>query len=310
VVGALIYAHRRGIVHRDMKPANVMLDESGWAFVCDFGVAKAQNSPKLTQTGGTLGTPLYMSPEQLYGQDLDGRSDQYSLALMTFELLTGVHPFTADSVGEIIRRQCMEQAPSIAAYRPDIPVRVAEGVSRAMSKKREDRYPDVVEFLTSLGGRRPRRPLPTHRVEVTSTSAITTPLHRFRKPKARRVGVLVGLGIAAAAALMALPWPRMIDPPVTPVTSAPVHVQQPTVQETPPPQPVLEYGRLWVQSDPWGNLTIDGADVGRTPAIGISIAAGKHRIRIERDGFVPFEKEIDVKPGADVRETDVRLEER
>jgi serine/threonine protein kinase len=313
VVGALHYAHRRGIVHRDMKPANVMLDETGWAFVCDFGVAKAQNSPKLTQTGGTLGTPLYMSPEQLYGQELDGRSDQYSLALMTFELLTGVHPFAADSVGEIIRRQCMEKAPSIAAYRPDIPLRVAEGVARAMSKKREDRFTDVVEFLTSLGGRRPRRPLPTHRVEVTSTSAITAPLQRFRGTRVRRVGVLVGVGIAAAAALIITPWPRASDPPVTPITSAPTTA----VSSTPPPQaearqpaPVFEAGRLWVNSEPWGTLTIDGERAGQTPALGIAIAAGTHTLRIEHDGYVPYEKQIDVKPGGEVRLTGVQLEKR
>jgi serine/threonine protein kinase len=309
VVGALHYAHRRGIVHRDMKPANVMLDESGWGFVCDFGVAKAQNSPKLTQTGGTLGTPLYMSPEQLYGQVLDGRSDQYSLAVMTFELLTGVHPFTADSVGEIIRRHCMEPAPSLTAYRPDIPVRVAEGVARAMSKKPDDRFGDVVEFLTSLGGRRPRRPLPSHRVETTSSSAVTTPLRRFRSSRATRVGGLVGLALAAAAALLVVPRLRPSDTPSAPVTLTPV-TTSPPVSEEPQPLPVVEAGRLWVQVDPWGWLSVDGVRVGQTPAMGITIAAGKHRIRVDRDGYAPYEEEIDVEPGMDVKRTNLTLEAR
>ncbi|MDH4043668.1 MAG: serine/threonine protein kinase, partial [Gemmatimonadota bacterium] len=166
IAGALHYAHRRDVVHRDMKPANVMLDESGWAYVCDFGVAKALKKPSLTQTGGTLGTPLYMSPEQLYGQPLDGRSDQYALAVLTFELLTGRNPFTAESVGEIVQKHCSEVAPPLGEYRPDLPGRVADGLARAMSKRRDDRFPDVIEFLTSMGGRRPRLSLPTHRSDA------------------------------------------------------------------------------------------------------------------------------------------------
>ncbi len=151
---ALDFAHAHGIIHRDMKPANVMLDENNWAYVCDFGVAKALGNTKLTQTGGTIGTPLYMSPEQLYGRDLDGRADQYSLAVMTFELLAGRHPFIADSVAEIIRLQCTEPPPLVSEFRDDLPEGVVEGIDRALSKDPDDRFPSVIGFLSAIGGRR------------------------------------------------------------------------------------------------------------------------------------------------------------
>jgi predicted Ser/Thr protein kinase len=306
VVGALAYAHRRGIVHRDMKPANVMLDESGWAFVCDFGVAKATGNPRLTQTGGTLGTPLYMSPEQLYGQPLDGRSDQYSLAVLTFELLSGVHPFAADAVGEIIRRHCVEPAPLLAQYRADLPVQVVEALQRAMSKKPDDRFPDVVDFLTSMGGRRPRRPLPTQRVETSLSGATTAPLRRARRPRIiRRVLALGSLGLAAAAAAIVLPRLHSDAPPVRMV---PPVVAAPPVEEEPAFVPAA--GHLFVSVEPWGFLSIDGTTVGRTPAIDIPIAAGPHRLRIERDGYLPWEEEVNVEPGTELRRTGIQLEVR
>jgi serine/threonine-protein kinase len=201
VAGALHYAHRRDVVHRDMKPANVMLDENGWAYVCDFGVAKALGNPRLTQTGGTLGTPLYMSPEQLYGKPLDGRSDQYALAVLTFELLTGHNPFAADSVGEIIQKHCSAVPPSIRAFRPDLPVGVAEGLARALQKRPEDRFDDVIAFLTAMGGRRPRQSPPSHRVETVG-AATTVPLRRSTPhARSRRRRIVAAAGLAAATVL-------------------------------------------------------------------------------------------------------------
>src|SRR3954469_4663802 len=98
VAGALAYAHKRGVIHRDVKPANIMLDDGGWAVVADFGIAKVAEKRGLTMTGMTVGTPAYMSPEQFTQKDIDGRSDEYSLGIVAFELLSGRTPFDADSM--------------------------------------------------------------------------------------------------------------------------------------------------------------------------------------------------------------------
>ena len=308
IAGALYYAHRRDVVHRDMKPANVMLDENGWAYVCDFGVAKALGNPRLTQTGGTLGTPLYMSPEQLYGQELDGRSDQYALAVMTFELLTGNNPFAAESVGEIIQKQCSQSAPSVLEFRKDLPERVAEGLAKAMSKRPEDRFPDVTEFLTAMGGRRPRRSPPSHRVESSVGTATTAPLRKAERRRGRRILVAAAAVVVAAGALTV--GPSLLAPPsVAQPDSVSVEVP-PVADPAPPPNPIPVPGRLWIQAEPWAYVIVDGTRVGRTPIIDVAIAPGDHQVRLEHDGYEPFEREITVEPGTEFRLTGIRLQTR
>lgn len=308
IAGALFYAHRRDVVHRDMKPANVMLDENGWAYVCDFGVAKALGNPRLTQTGGTLGTPLYMSPEQLYGRELDGRSDQYALAVMTFELLTGRNPFGAASVGEIVQKQCSQLAPSVHEFRKDLPARVAEGLAKAMSKRPEDRFADVTEFLTAMGGRRPRRAPPSHRVETAVGTATTAPLRKSVQAERRRTR---GAMIAAAAVILGAggltvgPTLLRHEPEVQPVGAV-----APPVAEPPAPEPLPAPGRLWISAEPWAYVVVDGTRVGRTPVIDVAIAPGDHAVRLEHDGYEPVEREITVAAGQEVRLTGIRLRAR
>jgi serine/threonine protein kinase len=311
VVAALSYAHRRGVIHRDMKPANVMVDEDGWALVCDFGVAKAAGNPRLTQTGGTLGTPLYMSPEQLYGQKLDGRSDQYSLAILTFELLAGTHPFTADSVGEIVRQHCVEPPPILSEYRPDLPQRVTDALLKAMSKRPEDRFGDAVELLTAMGGRRPRRPVPSHSDMAAITTARTRPMRKSDQqvvPR-RRLG---HLGIGAVAAAMVFVAQAVWNPNgtvATPVAgnSQPESAIAQPVEVPPAPDPVLTPGRLFVNSEPSGNLYIDGDRYGNTPALDLALAPGQYRVTIRRDGYETFEEIVEIPAGEEVRLTSVVL---
>jgi len=153
IAGALDYAHRLNIVHRDIKPENVMLHE-GEALVTDFGIAKALSSAggsTLTHTGIALGTPAYMSPEQAAGEtDLDGRTDQYSLACVVYEMLTGEPPFAANSPQALIAKRFTYKPPSLRTTVPSLTDTVASAVSRALSLEAKDRYQTLAEFGTAL----------------------------------------------------------------------------------------------------------------------------------------------------------------
>ena len=153
VAGALAYAHRKGVVHRDVKPANIMLDDDGWAVVTDFGIAKVAQQQGLTLTGSTVGTPAYMSPEQCLATDVTGRSDQYSLGIVAYEMLTGRVPFSAGSMMGMFLAHMNEPAAPIADVRPDCPAELIRIIDRMMGKTPEERWPnleDVVVALTAL----------------------------------------------------------------------------------------------------------------------------------------------------------------
>ena len=120
---ALDYAHHNGVVHRDIKPANIMVDTDGWVIVTDFGIAKVRESQGLTMTGATIGTPTYMSPEQCSAKEITGATDQYSLGIAAYEMITGKVPFDADSVMSLMWQHFHEPPPPLLARRPDCPRR-------------------------------------------------------------------------------------------------------------------------------------------------------------------------------------------
>ena len=150
VAEALAYAHRQNVVHRDIKPANIMYDlASDTVKVTDFGIARITDSSK-TKTGLVLGTPSFMSPEQLAGKKVDGRSDLYSLGVMLFQMLAGVLPFRGDSMAELMFKIANEEAPDIRIIRPELPAILADVVALALSKRPETRYQDGHLFATDL----------------------------------------------------------------------------------------------------------------------------------------------------------------
>ncbi len=152
---ALAYAHRRGVVHRDVKPDNILVDkERDRVILTDFGIAKALTAEQtLTTPGDLLGTPQYMSPEQGEGrQDLDGRADQYSLGLIGYEMLAGHRPFLADNLAELMYKHRFEEPPSLDGIRPDAPRHLREAIHRAICKDRDERFPTMDAFLTALEG--------------------------------------------------------------------------------------------------------------------------------------------------------------
>lgn len=150
VAEALAYAHKQNVVHRDIKPANIMYEaQSDTVKVTDFGIARITDSSK-TKTGLVLGTPSFMSPEQLAGKKVDGRSDLYSLGVMLFQMLAGVLPFRGDSMSELMYKIANEEAPDIRIIRSDLPQILADVVALSLSKRPETRYQTGDQFAVDL----------------------------------------------------------------------------------------------------------------------------------------------------------------
>jgi serine/threonine-protein kinase len=149
VADALDHAHQQGVVHRDIKPANIMLTKDRLVKVMDFGIAKMASSGK-TQTDIVLGTPTYMSPEQIAGKKVDGRSDIFSLGVVLFELLAGRPPFTADNLSALLFTIAHQPAPKLDTIRKDLPPIFQEILDRALQKELPQRYRRASEFAQDL----------------------------------------------------------------------------------------------------------------------------------------------------------------
>lgn len=180
VADALSYAHARGVVHRDIKPENVLL-EGGHAVVADFGIARAISAAvgeRITQTGMSVGTPLYMSPEQALGDaELDGRSDLYSLACVLYEMLGGQPPFTGPTAESIVRQRLVADAPPITNLRPAVPAVVADALQRALARNPADRFNPVAQFSAAIESNAAPSsvPAPPAAVQRHATARSTSP---------------------------------------------------------------------------------------------------------------------------------------
>src|SRR3954469_7279589 len=150
VGSALAYAHRFKVVHRDIKPANILIDEDGNAVVTDFGIAKAAEGPRNTNTGFMVGTPAYMSPEQCSGGQVSGASDQYSLGVAAYEMISGVAPFTG-SIYTVIQAHVESPPAPLNDHCPDCPPELEAAIMRMLAKKPEDRWPSMAQAVAALG---------------------------------------------------------------------------------------------------------------------------------------------------------------
>jgi serine/threonine protein kinase len=190
VADALAYAHARGVIHRDIKPDNILLDrDSGRAMVTDFGIARAvsdddSGGTRLTATGVAIGTPAYMSPEQCAGErEIDGRSDLYALGTVAYQMLAGQPPFTGGSTPAIMVKHCTEAPVPLRRRRPDVPADLERIVMRLLAKAPGDRFADGAALVAALDG----APVAPVRESARSTSARRAlELHGTSRDEARR----------------------------------------------------------------------------------------------------------------------------
>lgn len=223
---ALGYAHRHGVVHRDVKSANIMLDEDGWAVVTDFGIAKVVQAEGLTVTGVTVGTPTYMSPEQCATHEVTGASDQYSLGVVAYEMLTGRLPFQGDSIMAVMYAHFNEQPRAVTELRPDCPPNLGAGVMRMLEKDPGSRWPSMDDVVAVCGRPSLRHDDPVRsemislakagdRAQMVHVETPTSPIVLSRPHKrpaatavlapARRLRPWWGVGVGAAI-VVGLAW--------------------------------------------------------------------------------------------------------
>ena len=151
ILSALEHAHRAGVVHRDMKPANVMVTDAGGVKIMDFGVARVRGAEHMTMDGHVVGTPAYMAPEQVLAHEVDGRADLYSVGVVFYRLLTGALPFRADTPVGMLQQQIAESPTPLSQHRDDLPEWCETIVQRALAKSPADRFQTAGEFREALG---------------------------------------------------------------------------------------------------------------------------------------------------------------
>jgi len=227
VARGLGFAHEQGLIHRDVKPQNVILNGDGRAKVTDFGIARSLDVQGVTQSGAVLGTSNYIAPEQASGRSVDRTTDVYSLGVVLFELLTGEVPFPGESFVAVAMQHVSEPPPSVLEVRPDVPVRVARAVDRALEKDPAERFPSMDAFAAELQaclaelGSEP---------DLDATLIRSAPVLRARRRRLLPAALVVlGLVLLAAAVAALLLHRSNTDhekgsSPPPPAASRPVHL--------------------------------------------------------------------------------------
>jgi len=280
----LEYTHRQGIVHRDLKPSNIMLIKGERVKITDFGISKAVGaaSSPLTQAGILLGTPSYMSPEQIAGKEIDGRSDLFSLGIILYQLLTEERPFVGDTIPTLLY--------NIVNRDPILPSQVDSGISslydaviaKAMAKNPENRYQTAKDFAEDVK-RASRGEALIEGPSIDATMTVGKGVAEEVPPQRKKYGLLAGIGVLVLILVVGAYYWMQRSP-------------RPAEEEGKLVVPVKKFGKVVVNSDPPdAQVFLDGKDLGAlTPAVIEKVSAGeKHEIRVVKKGFKPWAEAVE-----------------
>lgn len=322
---ALAYAHDRAIIHRDIKGANILVDEDGRVMVSDFGVALRASEVNLTADGTVIGTPLFMSPEQCAGRRTGPQSDQYSLGVVGFQMLSGAVPFTGDTIAGVMQHHFFTPAPDVCQARDDVPPALGDVLNRTLAKDPAARFPTTRDMLAALeaipfseSDRReseqllrllvrgtaiakvPTRPLPP--LPESPTLPLSIAARRQRRLPVR-VGVAAGgvLLLALALGVLRLSAPRGNASP----RLAPIRAQPPTVRTARQPPALAPRaarppgGKLRLHTSPTtAEILIDGRHVGVGYAFDFPLGVGERRLEVRAPGYKAFDTTLVVTAGS------------
>ncbi len=306
----LDYAHFRGIIHRDIKPANIMVSMQGDVKLMDFGIARHERFADLTETGTGLGTPSYMSPEQILGDKLDFRSDIFSVGIVLYQMLTGRKPFVEDESRTVMQKIRLDRHESPKKLGVDVPRKLERIMGRCLQKMPANRYPttqalidDLAEFLA------PRVPM-SHNARVVmflheigvmtaeQTDAVLSAVApRVLRSGRRDAGFLRSVAKWQAAALGALLLSGLT------VQAASGRWSGAPAGEAPVALTPDEAGYLAVSADPWAHVYVDGQHLLTTPASRvIPLKPGRHYVKYTNPYFAPVEHQVVVEAGRTVHD--------
>jgi eukaryotic-like serine/threonine-protein kinase len=306
VARALDYVHYRGIVHRDIKPANVMVSRQGGIKLMDFGIARDSSFRDLTEAGTGIGTPAYMSPEQVLGDKLDARSDIFSLGVMLYQMVTGKKPFVEDERKSAMHKIRLEKHAGARKLNPELPRELERIIDRCLEKQPRDRWRSAQHMVMALERFLAKHVEMNHHARlvlfIRSQNVITeleaeeylnpaalgasgTALHQPNMQARYTVrAAMVAHGVTLGVLLLMLGLIHVAPLGATPVTSANPR----------------EQGRALVMLDavPWATVTVDGKPVGTTPlARPIELRQGTHVIWFGHPWYEPVARTLEVGEG-------------
>ncbi len=304
----LDYAHFRGIIHRDIKPANIMVSMQGDVKLMDFGIARHERFGDLTETGTGLGTPSYMSPEQILGDKLDFRSDIFSVGIVLYQMLTGRKPFLEDDSRTVMQKIRLDRYETPKRLGVQVPRKLERIMARCMQKMPANRYPttqalidDLSEFLASRVHLNYNARLVMYLEEIGVMTAdqadnvlsgvAPNAMRNGRKDKSFLLDVLRKQAIMAALILGS----------GLGVQIASGRWSNPREGSLPAAAEPEGAGFLSVRADPWAHVFVDGVHVLTTPSDhAVPLQPGKHYVKYLNPYFMPIEHEIIIEPGVKV----------